>query len=95
MTVRNSEPVGEHFVQICTTTPCMLCDSTSIVNAIKEHLNLKTLGQTTADGKFTVVEVECLGACSNAPMVQINDDFYVRRSPSIFLAEAMVVLMSF
>jgi len=74
-TMFNREPVGEHFIQVCTTTPCMLCDSTSVVNAITSHLGIG-LGQTTADKKFTVIEVECLGACSNAPMVQINDDFY-------------------
>ncbi|KAA1067108.1 NADH:ubiquinone oxidoreductase 24 [Puccinia graminis f. sp. tritici] len=78
-TMFNREPVGEHFVQICTTTPCMLggCGSGVIVEAIKNHLGVE-LGQTTKDKKFTVIEVECLGACSNAPMVQINDDFYVR-----------------
>lgn len=54
----------------------MLRDSTSIVDAITGHLGIG-LGQTTADKKFTIIEVECLGACSNAPMVQINDDFYV------------------
>jgi NADH dehydrogenase (ubiquinone) flavoprotein 2 len=55
----------------------MLCDSTSIWDAIRSHLKIEN-GQTTADKKFTLLEVECLGACSNAPMVQINDDFYVR-----------------
>ncbi|POW01439.1 hypothetical protein PSHT_12544 [Puccinia striiformis] len=76
------EPVGEHFVQICTTTPCMLggCGSGVIVEAIKNHLGVE-LGQTTKDKKFTVIEVECLGACSNAPMVQINDDFYEDLTP--------------
>lgn len=81
------EPVGEHFVQVCTTTPCMLggCGSTVIVDTIKDHLGIQ-LGQTTPDKKFTVIEVECLGACSNAPMVQINDDFYVssKRNPMGF-----------
>lgn len=65
-------------MQICTTTPCMLggCGSDSIVKAITSHLGIG-LGQTTKDNKFTIIEVECLGACSNAPMVQINDKFYV------------------
>lgn len=77
--LENREPVGEHFVQICTTTPCMLggCGSDSIVKTITSHLGIG-LGQTTKDEKFTIIEVECLGACSNAPMVQINDKFYVR-----------------
>ncbi|PLW44079.1 hypothetical protein PCASD_04896 [Puccinia coronata f. sp. avenae] len=81
-TMFNREPVGEHFVQICTTTPCMLggCGSGVIVEAIKKHLGVE-LGQTTKDKKFTVIEVECLGACSNAPMVQINDDFYEDLTP--------------
>lgn len=71
--------MGEHFVQICTTTPCMLggCGSDLIVKTITDHLGVG-LGQTTKDEKFTIIEVECLGACSNAPMVQINDKFYVR-----------------
>lgn len=81
-TMFNREPVGEHFVQICTTTPCMLggCGSKVIVDAIKNHLGIE-LGQTTKDKKFTIIEVECLGACSNAPMVQINDDFYEDLTP--------------
>jgi len=58
----------------------MLRDSTSIVKAITEHLGIE-LGDTTADKKFTVIEVECLGACSNAPMIQINDDFYEDLTP--------------
>jgi NADH dehydrogenase (ubiquinone) flavoprotein 2 len=68
---RDREPVGENFIQVCTTTPCMLCDSASIVDTIRDHLGIE-LGQTTKDKKFTVIEVECLGACSNAPMVQVR-----------------------
>ncbi|KAL8280756.1 hypothetical protein RQP46_006760 [Phenoliferia psychrophenolica] len=77
-----SEPVGDFFVQICTTTPCMLggCGSDSIVDTITKHLGVG-LGQTTKDNKFTLLEVECLGACSNAPMVQINDKFYEDLTP--------------
>ena len=73
-----SEPIGEHFVQICTTTPCMLRGSTEILNTICDTLGGIKPGQTTKDGKFTVIEVECQGACSNAPMVVVGDDFYVR-----------------
>ncbi|GAA6005724.1 hypothetical protein JCM11491_003985, partial [Sporobolomyces phaffii] len=81
-TMFNREPVGDHFVQICTTTPCMLggCGSDSIVDAITSHLGVG-LGETTPDKKFTLLEVECLGACSNAPMVQINDKFYEDLTP--------------
>lgn len=69
-------------MQICTTTPCMLggCGSDKIVDAVTEHLGVG-LGHTTADNKFTVIEVECLGACSNAPMMQINDAYFVRSLP--------------
>ena len=74
-TMFNLEPVGEFLVQICTTTPCMLRDSDAIVDACRSHLGID-FGETTTDGKFTLKEVECLGACVNAPMVQINDDYY-------------------
>jgi NADH-quinone oxidoreductase subunit E len=71
----NLAPVGQYLVQVCTTTPCHLCGSDEIVKACKSKLGVG-MGGTTADGKFTVMEVECLGACVNAPMVQINDDYY-------------------
>lgn len=54
------------------------CGSTIILDTIKEHLNISHMGESTKDNKFTVIEVECLGACSNAPMVQINDEYFVR-----------------
>ena len=71
----NLEPVGENFVQICRTTPCLLRGSDKLVEVAKDVSNTK-LGETSDDKKFTIVEVECLGACCNAPMVQINDDYY-------------------
>ncbi len=71
----NLEPVGEHFIQLCRTTPCWLRGSEDLRAAAKEVTGCG-LGETSEDGKFTVVEVECLGACCNAPMVQINDDYY-------------------
>lgn len=76
----NLAPVGKYLVQLCTTTPCWLCGSDNIVNACKKHLGVG-MGETTSDGKFTLMEVECLGACVNAPMVQINDDFYEDLTP--------------
>ncbi|EYE91660.1 complex I 24 kDa subunit family protein [Aspergillus ruber CBS 135680] len=81
-TMYNREPVGKYFVQLCTTTPCQLggCGSTKILEAISEHLGI-TPGHTTEDGLFTFIEVECLGACVNAPMVQINDDYYEDLTP--------------
>ncbi|KAI9598498.1 thioredoxin-like [2Fe-2S] ferredoxin-domain-containing protein [Syncephalis fuscata] len=74
-TMFNRNPVGKYFLQVCTTTPCELCGSTDIVNTIRKHLNID-LGQTTEDGKFTLVEVECAGACVNAPVMAVNDDYY-------------------
>ena len=71
----NLEPVGKNFVQICRTTPCWLRGSDKLTKTAKEFLECN-LGETTKDKKFTFVEVECLGACCNAPMVQINDDYY-------------------
>jgi len=71
----NLEPVGSNFVQICRTTPCWLRGSDKLTNVAKDFLNCK-LGETSKDKNFTIVEVECLGACANAPMVQINDDYF-------------------
>ncbi len=81
-TMFNLQPVGENFVQVCTTTPCWLRGSDGIVKTCRDKLGIG-MGETTADGKFTVTEVECLGACVNAPMVQINDDFYEDLTPEI------------
>jgi len=74
-TMYNLAPVGKFLVQFCTTTPCWLCGSGKIVEAVESHLKIK-LGETTKDNNFTLVDVECLGACVNGPMVQINDDYY-------------------
>ncbi len=74
-TMYNLAPVGEHLVQVCTTTPCWLRGSTDIVSACENHLGIKT-GETTADGMFTLREVECLGACVNAPLFQVGDNYY-------------------
>jgi NADH-quinone oxidoreductase subunit E len=71
-TMYNLKPVGRFHVQVCGTTPCMLRGSDDVMQACKDK-GLKK-GATTADGLFTLTEVECLGACANAPMVQINDD---------------------
>lgn len=76
----NLAPVGKYLVQLCTTTPCWLCGSDDIVKACETHLGI-TMGETTPDGRFTLMEVECLGACVNAPMVQINDDYYEDLTP--------------
>ncbi len=73
-TMFNLVPVGRFHVQLCGTTPCMLRGSDDVLEACTKRGLRK--GHTTADGLFTLTEVECLGACANAPMVQINDDVY-------------------
>lgn len=76
----NLAPVGKYLVQFCTTTPCWLCGSADIVKTAEQHLKIH-MGETTKDGLFTLMEVECLGACVNAPMIQINDDYYEDLTP--------------
>jgi NADH-quinone oxidoreductase subunit E len=71
----NLNPKGKHFIQVCTTTPCWLRGSDAVVKACKDELGIEQ-GETTEDVEFSLIEVECLGACANAPMVQINDDYY-------------------
>lgn len=79
-TMYNHAPIGRHHVQICTTTPCWLRGSDGIVEACEKRLGIK-LGETTEDRQFTLAEVECLGACVNAPMLQIGDDYYEDLTP--------------
>jgi NADH-quinone oxidoreductase E subunit len=74
-TMYYKEEVGKFVLQVCGTTPCMLRGSHELLNKILQELQIN-LGETTKDGLFTVIEVECLGACSNAPVVQINNDYY-------------------
>lgn len=76
----NLKPVGKHFIEICTTTPCWLVGSDGIVAACRDKLGISP-GETTPDGLFTIVEVECLGACVNAPMIQIGDEYYEDLTP--------------
>lgn len=80
-TMFNLAPVGKHVVNVCTTTPCALRGSADIVKACEKRLGIG-LDETTADGLFTLREVECLGACVNAPMAQIDDDFYEDLDPA-------------
>ena len=74
-TMYNLKPIGKHFVQVCTNLPCWLNGSDNIMKACQDKLGVRS-GETTEDGEFTLLEVECLGACVNAPMMQINDDYY-------------------
>ena len=74
-TMFNLKPVGKYFLQACTTTPCWLRGSDSMMRCIKDRYGISS-GQTSDCGRFTLLEVECLGACVNAPILQVNDDFY-------------------
>ncbi len=71
----NLSPVGKYFVQVCTTTPCMIRGAYKLVEACKEKIS-KNQNTLSKDGKCSWVEVECLGACVNAPMMQINEDYF-------------------
>jgi len=73
-TMFNLEPVGKFYVQLCGTTPCMLTGSDDLIKVLERRVGPQK--KVSADGLFSWLEVECLGACCNAPMVQINDDFY-------------------
>ncbi len=79
-TMFNLAPVGRHHVQVCTTTPCWLRGSDGIVGTCQKVLGVR-VGETTADGMFTLSEVECLGACVNAPMMKIGDSYYEDLDP--------------
>lgn len=70
-TMYNRNKIGKYHIQLCATTPCMVCGAYDVMDAIEQHLGIKC-GETTADGMFTLTEVECLGACVNAPMVQVR-----------------------
>jgi NADH-quinone oxidoreductase subunit E len=72
----NRRPVGKFHLQLCTTTPCWLRGSDEVVAACRKITGIAGWGETSADGLFTMTEVECLGACVNAPILQVNDDFY-------------------
>ena len=71
----NLAPIGEHHVRVCTTTPCQLRGAAELVETCERTLGV-ALGETSADGRFTLGEVECLGACVNAPVLQIGDDYF-------------------
>jgi NADH-quinone oxidoreductase subunit E len=68
-------PPGKYLLQVCTTLSCQLCGTSGIVEHLKEKLGID-FGETTKDGRFTLVDVQCLGACGEAPVVQINNDYY-------------------
>ena len=77
----NMQPVGKHFIQICRTSSCWLLGSDDITRTCLEKIGCEKQRQVSTDGLFSVLEVECLGACANAPMVQINDGYYEDLTP--------------
>jgi len=86
-TMYHQHPVGRYFIQVCTTSPCNVCGAEGVVDAFLQHTRCEELGATSPDGRFTVIEVECLGACGFATPVMINEDFIdgvtVARVPEI------------
>jgi NADH-quinone oxidoreductase E subunit len=74
-TMYHQHPVGKYFVQVCTTSPCGVCGAEDVVRSLLKHTGAEELGVTSPDGRFTVIEVECLGACGFATPVMINEDF--------------------
>jgi NADH-quinone oxidoreductase E subunit len=74
-TMYNMKPIGRHHIQVCRTLPCALRGAENVTGLIKKKLGIEP-GQTTADGRFTLSEVECLASCGTAPMMQVNDDYY-------------------
>ncbi|MEP6763150.1 MAG: NAD(P)H-dependent oxidoreductase subunit E [Gemmatimonadaceae bacterium] len=80
-TMYHQHPVGTHFIQVCTTTPCNVCGAEDVVNSLLQHTGCGDLGLTSPDGKFTVIEVECLGACGFPTPIMINNEFVESVSP--------------
>jgi len=80
-TMYHQHPVGRHFIQVCTTSPCNVCGAEAVVDAFLKHTGCFELGQTSPDGKYTVIEVECLGACGFATPIMINEDFIESVTP--------------
>ena len=80
-TMYHQHPVGRNFVQVCTTSPCNICGAEGVVKAFLEQTGAKDAGATSPDGKWTIIEVECLGACGFATPVLINDDFVENVTP--------------
>jgi len=74
-TMYHTHPVGRHFIQVCTTSPCNICGAEEVTKALLKHTGCGALGATSPDGRFTVIEVECLGACGFATPILIDDDF--------------------
>jgi len=82
-TMYNIKPVGRHHIQVCRTTPCWLRGSDDVLKACFKACDVSQAGEVSPDQQFSIVEVECLGACANAPMVQINNDYYEDLTPQL------------
>jgi NADH-quinone oxidoreductase E subunit len=80
-TMYHTHPVGRHFIQVCTTSPCNICGAEDVVKALLEATGCDELGATSPDGRFTVIEVECLGACGFATPILVDDDFIESVTP--------------
>ncbi len=80
-TMYHQHPVGKHFIQVCTTSPCNVCGAEAVVDELLRATGCQELGQTSPDGKFTVIEVECPGACGFATPIMINEDFIESVTP--------------
>jgi NADH dehydrogenase (ubiquinone) flavoprotein 2 len=80
-TMYHTHPVGRHFIQVCTTSPCNICGAEAVMEALLRETGCLELGATSPDGRFTVMEVECLGACGFATPILINDDFIESVTP--------------
>lgn len=80
-TLYHQHPVGKYFVQVCTTSPCNICGAEDVVRALLQQTGARDAGATSPDGTWTIVEVECLGACGFATPVLINDDFIESVTP--------------
>ncbi|MCS6921350.1 MAG: NADH-quinone oxidoreductase subunit NuoE [Elioraea sp.] len=72
----NLKPIGRFHLQVCGTTPCMLRGAEEVARACRDATGIRGFGQTSEDGLFTLTEVECLGACVNAPVLQVDEDYY-------------------
>jgi NADH:ubiquinone oxidoreductase subunit E len=80
-TMYHTHPVGRHFVQVCTTSPCNICGAEDVVRALLKETGCGELGATSPDGRFTVIEVECLGACGFPTPIMVDDDFIENVTP--------------
>ncbi len=80
-TMYHQHPVGKYFIQVCTTSPCAVCGAEDVRDAFLRHTGCEELGVTSPDGKYTVIEVECLGACGFATPVMVNEDFLESVTP--------------